>query len=267
MSIQTKLENFALVTVMKPTFYESNNGVKGNDALFTLDSLRISNFTQEGPTKTAKGGYNGNTILRYGKTMRLEMEDVIGQVAALEALMGIVSKSVSTPSNPVAGEYTTIAAAAQTVWALANYKTIVQASVKMYINGVLDTDATFVVSGTDSNIITVTGGVVTAGQTVTFTFNHSTPTTASYAVTDKFATAKYIEGTTYVIDPVTGTKQWIKISIPMFLPDSLWNMTMEAEGDFGVMSIAGEIQANDCGEFYFLGDELNHNCNYCILHI
>lgn len=253
MSIQTKLANFALVTVMKPTFYESNNGFKGDDALFTLDSLRISNFTQEGPTKTAKGGYNGNTILRYGKTMRLEMEDVIGKAAALTSLMGVVYSS----TGPTTHKESFVATAGQedfTVSLVATSVTLVQ---KNDIDLTVGTGAgQYSVAGSTISLVTPT----TAGDIIEITYVAAAGDGEHYTVTDKFASAKYIEGTTYVIDPATGTKQWIKISIPMFLPDSLWNMTMEAEGDFGVMSIAGEIQANDCGEFFFFGDEPNHNC-------
>ena len=35
-----------------------------------------------------------------------------------------------------------------------------------------------------------------------------------------------------------------------FLPDGVFEMTMESEGDLGMISIAGELFANDCGEFF-----------------
>lgn len=247
MSIQTKLTNFALVTVMKPTFYESNNGVKGSE-LFTLDSLRISNFTQEGPTKTAKGGYNANTILRHGKTMRLEMEDVIGKSAALTSLMGVVYNAGSGATTSISTTETFTAIAGQTVFTLGNAIDGLIGTVTVLVNGQPALNPAKV--GTNA----VSIDAPSAGAIVSITYNYVSYDTEKYTVTDKFATPKYIEGTTYVINPADGSKQWIKISIPMFLPDSLWNMTMESEGDFGVMSIAGEILANDCGEFYFFGD-------------
>ena len=68
-------------------------------------------------------------------------------------------------------------------------------------------------------------------------------------------------GQTFVIDSVTGNKEWINIYIPQFLPDSIFNQTMESEGDFGAMNIAGDILANDCGIFYeFLIGESPTNC-------
>ena len=81
--LQTMLARFGFVTVMKPTFYEVGTGTP----LFTIDSLRISNITQEGPSKTVKGGLYANTQMRYGKAMRLEMEDVVGRIEVLERLM------------------------------------------------------------------------------------------------------------------------------------------------------------------------------------
>ena len=170
-TLETMLKRFGFVTVMNPSFYtitvdEDGAETIGATAEFTIDSLRISNITQEGPTKTAKGGLYATTQMRYGKTMRLEMEDVVGRIDVLVNLMGA----------KVEGE--------------------------------------------------------------------------KLVITDKFASAMRIVGETFVIDSATGEKNWAQITIYNFLPDSTFEQTMESEGDFGAMNIAGEIQPNKCGEFY-----------------
>ena len=80
-------------------------------------------------------------------------------------------------------------------------------------------------------------------------------------ITDKFAPAYQIMGQTFVIDSVTGNKEWINIYIPQFLPDSIfikqWNLRETSEQ----WNIAGDILANDCGIFYeFLIEDLQPNC-------
>jgi hypothetical protein len=52
----------------------------------TLDTLTISNVTQEGPRKEARGGKNNIPVIRYGKTARLELEDVVFNLNALSYL-------------------------------------------------------------------------------------------------------------------------------------------------------------------------------------
>ena len=97
-TLKQKFGDFAFVTVFNAKVYEADdfeaNGTAATQ-LALLDSLSVSNFTQEGPNKTAKGGLYANTLLRYGKTMRLEMEDVIGRLEALEAFMGVESREVT----------------------------------------------------------------------------------------------------------------------------------------------------------------------------
>lgn len=82
-----ELNNFLFATVIKPTFTE----IGGDGLTFTLDSLRISNITEEGPIKTYKGGIYAKTQARYGKTVRLEMEDAIATVKIMEGLFGAVA--------------------------------------------------------------------------------------------------------------------------------------------------------------------------------
>lgn len=174
MALETALKRFGFVTVMEPKFTVlKRSTVEGESWVaddthdsFKIDSLRISNITQEGPTKEARGGLYATTQLRHGKTMRLEMEDVVGRIEVLQHIMG-----------------------------------------------------------------------ADVGE-------------SKIRITDKFANPLKIEGRTFVIDANTGNKEWIKITIHQFLPDSIFEQTMEAEGDFGAMNIGGEIIPDECGTFY-----------------
>ena len=53
-----------------------------------LDTLKIANFTQEGPTKTVTGGQYANPLIKYGKTMTCEMQDALGRAATLVEFFG-----------------------------------------------------------------------------------------------------------------------------------------------------------------------------------
>ena len=132
-----------------------------------IESLKIANFTQEGPTKTARGGKNNAILARYGKETRLEMEDAIVNIKVLEYLMGA---DVSKPGE--------------------------------------------------------------------------------IQIKDTFPEEVRLEGTTFFIDTETGKKIEATFEVPRFFPDGLFNLTMEAEGDFGVIEIGGEVIADECGNFY-----------------
>jgi hypothetical protein len=61
----------------------------GEDALFHLDTLKIANINQEGPTKTITGGQNADTLLKYGKTVTIEMQDALGKYDVLHHVYGV----------------------------------------------------------------------------------------------------------------------------------------------------------------------------------
>jgi hypothetical protein len=44
----------------------------------TLDTLKVANVTQEGPTKTITGGQYSNPLVKFGKSARLEIQDALG---------------------------------------------------------------------------------------------------------------------------------------------------------------------------------------------
>ena len=133
----------------------------------TITCLTVSSITQEGPRKEARGGKNAEPCIRYGKTLRIEMEDVVARPALFEYLFGV------------------------------------------------DT----------------TGG--------------------TYKFTNEFAKNLRLVGKTQVVDKDTGNLVDATITIYNFLPDSVTDFTMEAEGDVGVINIAGELFPDEeTGLFY-----------------
>lgn len=57
--------------------------------LFELDTLKIANINSEGPTKSITGGQNADTLLKYGKTFTIEMQDALGRYDVLESIFGV----------------------------------------------------------------------------------------------------------------------------------------------------------------------------------
>lgn len=57
--------------------------------VFTLDTLKIANINQEGPTKTITGGQNADTLLKYGKTVTVEMQEALGRYDVLHEIYGV----------------------------------------------------------------------------------------------------------------------------------------------------------------------------------
>lgn len=73
------------------TFYDvPAEGTKtAKTPLFTLDTLKIANINQEGPTKTITGGQNADTLLKYGKTVTMEMQEALGRYDVLQNIYGV----------------------------------------------------------------------------------------------------------------------------------------------------------------------------------
>ena len=145
----------------------------------SLDSLKIANVSQEGPTKTVTGGQYANPLIKFGKTARLEMQDALGNAVAIEALCGGLVEGSSL--DGLVGEHT--AADTDDIGAL-------------HI-------------GTD------------------------------------FAGPKTIIGETFFIDQKTGQQVKVIIAFYQFLPDSVFNLTQDAEGDASVFDMNGDLMATD----------------------
>lgn len=103
------MQGFGVVTVMNACIYKLVEGKSyvgrgacqhgdANQGAFLpsdfectglyLDTLKIANFTQEGPTKTITGGQYANPLIKYGKTMTCEMQDALGRAAVLKEFFG-----------------------------------------------------------------------------------------------------------------------------------------------------------------------------------
>lgn len=168
---------FGVVTVMNVKIYDSTN-IDFNqtadaicnslkDPLCTLETLKISNITMEGPSKTITGGQYNNTLIKFGKTARLEMQDALGTAEALDAICGTVS------------EYT---------------------------------------QGEDGE--------------KTYKMLHSG---------SDFSGIKTIVGESFFIDKDSGEQVRVKVIFYQFNPDSIFNLTQEADGDATVFDLNGDL--------------------------
>lgn len=188
-TFQEMIQRFGVVTVMNADVYEAKDvsaigcptGAKGNAGaiiysyesdpskkLCRLDTLKIANATQDGPTKTITGGQYSNPLIKFGKSARLEMQDALGNAAAIDALGG----------------------------------------------GVMEYGASGVSAST---------------------------TVGALHIGEDFSGPKCIIGDTFFIKQKTGTQVKAKIIFYQFLPDSIFNLTQDAEGDATVFDMNGDL--------------------------
>ena len=177
-SFDSMIQRFGVVTVMNAKVYNVvYNGTTPatvdeilamypeENALTTLDTLKIANVSQDGPGKTVTGGQYSNPLIKFGKTARLEMQDALGNNEALDALCGTVS------------EY---------------------------------------------NAAGFTGRI-------------------ALHVGEQFAGPKCIIGDSFFIEQKSGAQVPVKIIFYQFLPDSLFNLTQDSEGDATVFDMNGDL--------------------------
>ena len=173
------MQRFGVVTVMNVRVYEwldfshidstPYNLYQGiiNELtpLCTLDTLKISNISIEGPSKTLSGGRYANPIIKFGKTARLEMQDALGHIDAIDALCGGIAERTGSQNGNYIGLH----------------------------------------------------------------------------VGEDFNTPKIIVGDTFFIDQATQQQVPVVIIFYKFLPDSLFNLTQDAEGDASVFDMNGDL--------------------------
>ena len=133
--------------------------------LCTLDTLKISNISIEGPSKTISGGRYANPIMKFGKTARLEMQDALGHIDAIDALCGGIAERTGSQNGNYIGLH----------------------------------------------------------------------------VGEDFNTPKIIIGDTFFIDQATQQQVPVVIIFYKFLPDSLFNLTQDAEGDASIFDMNGDL--------------------------
>lgn len=189
-------DGFGIVTVMnvdiynalsakeyaEMTAYDVYKSAKPEDLLCSLDTLKIANVTQEGPSKTITGGRYSNPLIKFGKSARLEMQDALGSGKAISALCGgIVESSDSKMTGLHFGE--------------------------------------------------------------------------------DFVGPKLIIGDSFFIDRKSGQQVKVKIVFYQFLPDSIFNLTQDAEGDATVFDMNGDLLTTEI----IVGDSNVHGVFYSIL--
>ena len=135
-----------------------------------LDTLKIANVTQEGPTKTVTGGQYSNPLIKFGKSARLEMQDALGNAASIEALCG---------------------------------------GIREFSENITDSSLTGLHFGED------------------------------------FVGPKMIVGESFFIDRKSGRQVKVKIIFYQFLPDSIFNLTQDAEGDATVFDMNGDLLTSE----------------------
>lgn len=155
-----------------------------------LDTLKIANITEEGPTKTVTGGQYANPLIKYGKTARIEMQDALGTAAAIEALCGGIRE-----------------------WSDA-------------LDG--------------NNMIALHFG-------------------------QDFAGAKVILGDSFFIDRASGKQVKVQIIFYQMLPDSLFNLTQDAEGDATVFDMNGDLAVTQVLVGTENGTPVSHGLFYSIV--
>ena len=184
-NFDSMIQRFGVITVMNAKVYDSAYKpvdfdqktpeniltlYNGKTALCTLDTLKIANVPVEGPTKTVTGGQYSNPLIKFGKTARLEMQDALGNCAALDALCGTITE-----------------------------------------------------------------------------YNNADRTTgrSSLNVGNNFVGEKCIIGDSFFIDQKSGEQVSVKIIFYNFLPDSLFNLTQDAEGDATVFDMNGDLETTN----------------------
>ena len=200
-SFDSMMKNgFGVVTVMNAKVYDAPEAsvLKGLTAyeiyersktmtlLCEIDTFKVANVTQEGPSKTVTGGQYSNPLIKFGKTARLEMQDALGRAAAIDALCG----------------------------------------------GIMETEDLAV---------------------------------AGLHFGEDFVGPKMIVGDSFFIDRKTGQQVPVKIIFYQFLPDSIFNLTQDAEGDATVFDMNGDLLTTEILVGQKEGEPKPHGVFYSII--
>ena len=200
-SFDSMMKNgFGVVTVMNAKVYDAPEasvlkgltayGVydqyKNAEYLCKIDTFKVANVTEEGPSKTVTGGRYSNPLIKFGKSARLEMQDALGRAEAIDALCG----------------------------------------------GIMETET----------------GVITGLH-----------------FGEDFVGPKMIIGDSFFIDRKTGQQVPVKIIFYQFLPDSIFNLTQDAEGDATVFDMNGDLLTTEILVGQKEGEPKPHGVFYSII--
>ena len=167
-----------------------------------LDTLKIANINQDGPTKTITGGQTGSALLKYGKTATIEIQDALGRADALELLGGATVETFEKQTG-------------------------------------------------ESDAQTNTG--IGEGHQKVIHFG------------DQFGGPKPILGESFFVDQKTGKQIKVYILIYEMLPDSIFNLTQDAEGDATVFDMNGSLNSKEICVGLKEGKNTTMNVFYSIL--
>ena len=168
------------------TAYEIYERSKTMELLCEIDTFKVANVTEEGPSKTVTGGQYSNPLIKFGKSARLEMQDALGRAETIDALCG----------------------------------------------GITETE----------------GGVITGLH-----------------FGEDFVGPKMIIGDSFFMDRKTGQQVPVKIIFYQFLPDSIFNLTQDAEGDATVFDMNGDLLTTEILVGQKEGEPKPHGVFYSII--
>lgn len=225
-----------------------------------IDTLKIANINQEGPTKTITGGKNSNTLIKYGKTTTIEMQDALGSINVLTDFFGCDARYAYKVGN------TYVQTGILSEWSPDFHAGIsnchIQLFGKEYCDDMASSTITCKIGSTTiglnefeyngslwvemMNMSSYTGDeLVTVTYTPSVTTQGDFPTwgnCVSFSVTNKFPSNLALQGKTYFIEQKTGSKVPVYIFIPSISPDAILNLTQDAEGDAAVFDLNGQLQ-------------------------
>lgn len=199
-SFTNMMQGFGVVTVMNAKVYAFDSAIMNGktpyeivaalkNPLCELETLKISNVTVEGPSKTISGGRYANPLIKFGKTARLEMQDALGHIDAIDNLCGSIAERVETETSNYIGLH----------------------------------------------------------------------------VGEDFNKAVTIVGETFFISKETQQQVPVKIIFYQFMPDSIFNLTQDAEGDAAVFDMNGDLLATEVQIGTTVGTTNPHGLFYSIL--
>ena len=270
------MKGFGVVTVMNACIFVSKVSYTGNRNCGTpvmtsgggmthenfepayeyIETLKIANFTPEGPTKSVTGGQYANTLIKYGKTMTAEIQDALGRASTMVRFFGcdyngkvykrgVAQKSEYCMGDGATTEYLVFPGVFPTQEAFNAEKA------NIALKDIETITATYSYDAATKGVKATMSAEPTDGDVFYFTLTPAadivTPGTR-LSVTDKFPGAFAIEGDTFFIDQKTGEKKQVYIFIPQFYPDAIFTLTQDAEGDATVFDLNGTVAVTDISD-------------------
>lgn len=185
----SQLQYMNAYEIADQVLYTTDLGNTNFTYLCTLDTLKTSNVTIDGPDKTISGGRYNNNLIKFGKSATVEMTDALGNHKALDALCGTVSEFSDKLDGTIVGLHNT----------------------------------------------------------------------------EDFVGPKMIVGDSFFIDQKTGEQVPVLIIFYQFLPNSIFNLTQDAEGDATVFDMSGDLLTTEILVGQTDGSEATHGVFWSII--